>query len=204
MNKVKVLIITLVALMFSLAMAPYSAQLVDKDRLVSNSIADARRFLGKPRCEKLLAQQFPQYGEDVDWQKTFDNVKIVSVEFIPGMPTASGMTNCDMAHDKMIVSSARMAWNSGPHRGAETIIHEFVHLLSCEALVDKWGSQEGVSTVALSEPSSPEQQEALRWFLEGEAAGYRIGALCVGNNPRVVMYDPVLQDLKGDEIEELK
>jgi hypothetical protein len=134
-------LIILVLSPFLVAASANAAQWIQNEYIQRTALRVAKEKLAKSRCKLAFAKHLPEYGQDLDLLSTFESIKIQRVEWILTNPLARGAVNCDISKDTMIVSDGYAGW-TGVENTAETIIHEYAHLLRCESIIKECqGSQ---------------------------------------------------------------
>jgi hypothetical protein len=129
----------------------------------------AKEYFQTPLCRKAYRARF-NLDPATEW---FDDRYSISV--VPGMlpvgGTARGATYCKASVDNMIVSEFWIGLGDIDDT-AETIMHEFFHLLQCQ------------NDPTLPEPNEAMHEEAMKKM---EAEAYVVTAICMGVAPQLAI-----------------
>lgn len=143
-----------------------SAMVVDVDKVIRVAEFQASKALDTGRCKAAFKTLMPGYDDEWELRATFDNqVKYHRTPgFIVNNPFAWAVVDCDKSQKTFLISDAWAGW-IGISSMKEAMIHEYVHLLRCEAILHDCGTQ------ANCQPSRHVAEEVL---------AYKIAAICVG------------------------
>lgn len=148
----------------SAVLAPLDPQFRNENAHLNSALNIARAAVSTERCHKALAATFPEYGDEADWDALFMNVNFVPTTPIAEKPTIAAYTSCDVSLDTVMMVQRWYMWLSR-REVAETMIHEFVHLLTCPAILGEFGKQNDM----------PEEG-----FKAGEQLAYGLAGICIG------------------------
>jgi hypothetical protein len=148
----------------SAVMAPLDPQFRNENTHLNSALSIARAAVSTERCQRALALSFPEYGTETDWEALFAEVSFVSTEIINERPTIAAYTSCDVSLDTVMMVQRWYMWLTR-RQVAETMIHEFVHLLTCPAILMEFEHQ------------SDMPQEG---FEAGEQLAYTLAGICIG------------------------
>lgn len=148
----------------SAVLAPLDPQFRSESTHLNASLNTARAAVSTERCQKALAKAFPEYGAEAEWEELFANINFVATSPIAEQPTIAAYTSCDVSLDTVMMVQRWYMWLSR-RQVAETMIHEFIHLLTCPAILSEFGTQGRM----------PEEG-----FEAGERLAYTLAGICIG------------------------
>jgi len=136
----------LIALALCVPRATPCAGLVDVDKVIANAQIQAGHALDTTRCEGAFQIHMPGYDDEWRLRATFQTQ--VNFHRVPGYilsnPFAWGAVDCDNSANTFLISDA-WAGLVGTEKMKQTFLHEFVHLLRCDAIIHDCGRQSNCS-----------------------------------------------------------
>ena len=161
--------------------AKLDPQFANETLVLNAGLAQAKRYMDTDRCQKAVQQEIPELAgaEKLFLKEAFESkMRIVPVPYIADGSRIKGVTNCDLDPLAIVISTVNAMWE--PDEVPQTIIHEYVHAISCKKILRDWGTQTRLFITAAGEMDDPQAKAAREYITELEYSAYRAGARCVG------------------------
>lgn len=164
--------------------ADLDPQYVNEKVVLNAGLTTAKRYLDTDRCKAAVKAEFPEFqgSDELYLRETFESmIRILPVDKIEDGHRIKGLTNCDVSPNTIMVSVTSAMWE--PEEYPQTLVHEYIHALSCKGIFEDWGSQTRLFVAAAGEMNDPKAIAARAYITKLENRAYRAGALCVGEEP---------------------